>query len=80
MKIFIVMCCRNGEFDEPKVYDTYEQAYEAMKNEYETVLSWYPDIEEPTHSNSDFEAWLEDADHQIYWGISVINIHGSWGK
>ena len=71
---FILMCCRDGEFDKPKVFNSYEQAYNEMKNEYKTVLGWNPDIEEMNHEISDYDAWVEVADHQTYWGIAEISI------
>ena len=66
------MCCRDGKFDEPKVFNTYEQACGFMENEYSTVLGWNPDIEAMNHNISDTDAWIEDGDHQTYWGIAEI--------
>ena len=34
----IVMCCRDGEFDKPRIFDTHEKAYDFMKQEYRTQL------------------------------------------
>ena len=74
MKKTIVMCCRDGEFDKPRIFGTHEKASDFMKKEYNIVLGWNPNIEEMNHEISDTGAWIENVDHQTYWGIVEITI------
>ena len=68
------MCCRDGEFDTPKIFGSHEKAYHFMKDQYNTVLGWNTAIEEMNHEISDKDAWIEYDDHQTYWGLAKITI------
>ena len=81
MQKYIVMCCRDGNLDTPGVHDSYDDAYEDMEYNYNLVLGWNPDLNPNQHEIDDkgdyangcaVGAWVEDVDHQTYWGISEI--------
>ena len=81
MTKYIVMCCRNGQFDQPSVRDTYEQAFQDMKYEYELVLDRQQNSINLYHEIMEIdeytlgEAFVEvGTEIQVYWGISTIEV------
>ena len=73
MKIYVLLCCANGEHDDPEVFPTGKDALVQMRKDYEKVLEWNKDVlTEDNHEYCVPDAWIECMDHTYYWAVREI--------
>lgn len=72
MKKYIVVYTKDRESDLLGVFDTVEDAHEAMKEDFQSILDDYPEWENDIEENC---AWINEDDDTAYdWNIFEISI------
>ena len=74
-KLYLLLCCVDGEHDDPEVYTSLKEARERMKCDYTKVFGWNEEeLTDMNHESDDDDAWIEVADHTYYWAVREIEI------
>lgn len=81
MKNWMLVCCVERDIEEPRFYETYEEAYEQMRSEFAEFMGWnldeVDDLMADSGSNvglASMGAWGERFGNNCDW--KIFNIEG----
>lgn len=88
MKKFMLVCCYEHDIYNPIMFDTYEEAYKAMRSDLCDMMDWkYDEVENMLESDhkgdcgfSDGNAWCEGYGNNCDWKIFELcnDNNGNW--
>ena len=75
MKKFILICCCERDIEEPKIFNSYEEAYANMKNDFLQTVGLEEDALDDDNFLCDMEAYCTNLNNDnVDWKIFEIKV------